>query len=220
MELQSIAVRDPSKRLRAALGVVLCALLVATSLLAARSAAAQPAHAMAWIFEGPGCRAQSAACADDALVKTLMEWLTTPHEPQGAARSPESPHLQPPRLAILDQAGISARLCPEAPADCAGIMAAYEASSRTVILRDMLDMRRAPDRSFLVHELVHVLQHQRRGAAFQARCSDVVSTEREAYQAQNRYLAAHGQLQRVGQMMGQMMCPSEEGEPVLRMGGL
>lgn len=99
-------------------------------------------------------------------------------------------------------------------------MAAYDAPTHTVILRDFLDMRRTPDRSFLVHELVHALQHQRQGAAFQARCNDVVNTEREAYQVQNHYLAVHGQFQRVGQMMGQMVCPREEGEPVLRMGGM
>ncbi len=97
-------------------------------------------------------------------------------------------------------------------------MAAYDAPTHTVILRDFLDMRRAPDRSFLVHELMHVLQHQRQGDAFQAQCSDVMNTEREAYRAQNRYLAEHGQMQRVGQMIGQMACPREEGEPVLRMG--
>lgn len=141
MDTQSLAEVDQADRAGAGLSAALCAFLLATGLLATLPAVAQPAHAMAWVFDGPGCRAQltgtpsgassaasigatpsashattSSACADDALVKTLLEWLTTPHEPQGAARSPESLHLQPPRLAILDQAGLSARLCPAARA--------------------------------------------------------------------------------------------------------
>lgn len=204
-----------------------------------RPAAAQSAYAMAWVFDGPGCRstgidAPSAgthsrnpvepiapppkplqeppqgACADDHLLQTLLDWLST------HLQQPKAQRL--PRLEILDRSGLAARLCPGAAADCEGIMAAYDAPTDTVILRDFLDMRRAPDRSFLVHELIHVLQHQRQGQGFQARCSDVVNSEREAYQVQNRYLAAHGQLQRVGQMIGQMSCPREDGEPVIRVG--
>lgn len=182
-------------------------------------AAAQALFGSTWMFEGPGCRAPESgagapapagACADEHLLRELSAWLSV----QGGLPAVQ----RVPKVAILDLQGLASRLCPQSPADCAGIMAAYDAPNHTIILRDFLDMRRASDRSFLVHELVHAAQHQQQGPGFQARCSDVVSSEREAYQVQNRYLAAQGQAQRVGQMVGRMTCPREDGEPVLRMG--
>lgn len=193
----------------AAGSAVMASLLMAV----ASPASAQLAYGMAWVFDGPGCRqgpaaSPAGACADDTLVASLLKWMVGA---SGTTGPVPTPHVH-----TVTQAELASRLCPRSAADCEGIMAAYEAHSGTILLRDFLDMRRAPDRSFLVHELVHVLQHQREGEGFQARCSEVVKSEREAYQLQNRYLSAMGQPQRVGQMMALMACPREDAEPVLR----
>ncbi len=204
--------RTPARRaLEVALATALAGILFTIN--GVTPASAQGPFSMAWIFDGPGCRqgpgaAPRGACADEALVTEMIRWA-------GRHLGLEPPPAAP-RVQIVSQAEMASHLCATAASDCQGIMAAYDAASRTIFLRDFLDMRRAPDRSFLVHELAHVLQHQRQGDRFQALCSEVVRTEREAYQLQNRYLADMGQLQRVGQMMAMMDCPREDGDPVLR----
>lgn len=103
-----------------------------------------------------------------------------------------------------------------APEACRGLVAAYEPARRRIVYLATLDMRQHFDRSFIVHELVHWLQHRDGLAQAEAPCRAVAAAEREAYAAQNRYLYHHRIGRRVGGMLKFMACPTDDEGPVAR----
>jgi hypothetical protein len=61
------------------------------------------------------------------------------------------------------------------------------------------------DASFLVHELVHVLQFHQDRKAFVA-CADFLAAEKQAYRVQNAYLRQQGQFYIAGAQMRGASC--------------
>lgn len=105
---------------------------------------------------------------------------------------------------------LQAIACPRRSADCADIAAFFDHTRYRILLRDDLDLARSTDNSFLVHELVHVLEHRAKGKRFLADCADSLRSEREAYRVQNTYLREQGRLERHGDMLSHMDCATEQ----------
>ncbi len=84
-----------------------------------------------------------------------------------------------------------AQVCPEEPRKCRQLVAAYSIERREILYRESLDPARVFDRSFLVHEYVHYLQHQDYGDQVNVSCQRILDNEREAYAAQAAYLRRH-----------------------------
>jgi hypothetical protein len=167
---------------------------------------------------GPGvahaARAGPAVGVDPELYDDLIGWA---EKLSGRAAPPEAVR---PAVRRLDAAGISRQVCPTTPRSCQGLVGVYGSHDRTILLRDDLDLRDPTDQSFLVHELVHWLQHLADGDSLDASCRRVMSHESEAYRVQNQYLARFRQWRRVGEMLRFMHCPEDSaGEPTLEPGG-
>ena len=140
------------------------------------------------------------ACVDAELASDLVGWaarLSGRSQPAAAVL----PLLQPLPLEELART-----VCPERPGSCRGLVAAYNTVSRRIVYRATLDMRNPTDQAFIVHELVHWLQHLERGDAIEDSCRSVLAAEREAYAVQNQYLTRFQQLQRVGEMLRFTYC--------------
>lgn len=61
--------------------------------------------------------------------------------------------------------------------------------------------------SILVHEMVHYLQYQRKGAGERPfNCEETIGLEREAYQVQREFLLRYGVIQPVGVAMHRVGC--------------
>ncbi|HEX6829259.1 MAG TPA: hypothetical protein VF104_09790 [Burkholderiales bacterium] len=103
-----------------------------------------------------------------------------------------------PIILRLPPAELAAHSCPKQSQQCAGVAAAFEPGEYVIYLRDNLDLEDTADNSFLVHELVHVLQWKRDGDAVFGDCERALDTEREAYRVQNAYLKRDGRLARYG----------------------
>lgn len=114
-----------------------------------------------------------------------------------------------PQFVALPATEIHREACKEQMPGCRGIVAMYDMERNRVLYRDDLDMDNDADNSFIVHELVHVLQYHQAGDAIYADCPTLVRTERAAYAAQNTYLQRQGQLLRVGRIMRMVSCGSE-----------
>jgi hypothetical protein len=66
------------------------------------------------------------------------------------------------------------------------------------------------DNSFIVHELVHVLQFKKFGHDHFNSCRKVLDSEQQAYYVQNNYLGEEGIDWREGFLLRFMKCPPEE----------
>jgi hypothetical protein len=76
-----------------------------------------------------------------------------------------------------------------------------------VLYRVELDITKVWERSFLVHELVHWLQHQAQpDTQSEPSCMAYRAAEREAYTVQNRYLRHHQSGRRAGTMLNMLHC--------------
>ena len=107
----------------------------------------------------------------------------------------------------MSKEGIVAEMCPERPAACDTLVALFEPAKYRVIYRSSLNLSKPYDRSFLLHELVHVLQFKARGPGIFFTCKERVAVEREAYFIQDRYLAESGLEIRVRGALRFMRCP-------------
>jgi hypothetical protein len=87
-----------------------------------------------------------------------------------------------------------------------GLMAAYIIEQRRIVYRDELDLENDSDNSFIVHEYVHALQEHYFGDQMFENCQGVMSAEKQAYRAQQRYLQSRGQLLRVGDRLRFVTC--------------
>lgn len=116
-----------------------------------------------------------------------------------------------PPILRLPPAELAAQACPKQREDCGSIAAAFEPGEYVIYLRDNLDFEDPADNSFLLHELVHVLQWKRDGEAMYEGCERAMETEREAYRVQNAYLKQEGRLVRFGHALLFASCAGQEG---------
>jgi hypothetical protein len=114
-----------------------------------------------------------------------------------------------PQLISMSKEAITQEMCPERPAQCDTLVALFEPLKYRVIYRNNLNLTKPYDRSFLVHELVHVLQFKAKGASIFASCKARVMAEREAYISQDRFLAEQAVEIRVSGALRFMRCPDE-----------
>ena len=118
-----------------------------------------------------------------------------------------------PVILRLPPAELAAQSCPKQSQKCAGVAAAFEPGEYVIYVRDSLDLEDPADNSFLVHELVHVLQWKRDGDAVFGACERALETEREAYRVQNAYLKREGRLARYGHALLFASCAGEQPVP-------
>lgn len=147
---------------------------------------------------------------DPELLGDLLQWAAR------LSGLPVPPAL--PTLTALPPEALARRVCPDEPRHCRTLIAVYDTDRREILYRDTLDLRDETDQSFIVHELIHHLQHRRDGDALFADCPSVMRAETEAYGAQNRYLAHFKQWRRVGEMLRFTHCPSTAAAPLVTPG--
>ncbi len=98
-------------------------------------------------------------------------------------------------------------VCRDQNIPCDNVLAAYDAREQRVLYRAELDLTKVWERSFLVHELVHWIQHQAQpDVGVEPTCQAYRAAEREAYTAQNRYLRHHHSGRRAGTMLNMLHC--------------
>jgi hypothetical protein len=112
---------------------------------------------------------------------------------------PAIPIGQLPPIRLVSAEYISSKVCPDDKNRCANLVAIFDTADYVILVRDSLDLDITFDNSFLVHELVHVLQFKSRGADIFKDCPTSIRTESEAYKAQNAYLQQEGQFARLGE---------------------
>jgi hypothetical protein len=145
---------------------------------------------------------------DLALMADLLQWA--------GRLSGLPPTSVLPELLALPAADLARRVCPEHPDDCRTLVALYDTDRAQVLYVDTLDLRNETDQSFIVHELVHYLQHLRDGDKLFAGCTQIMAAETPAYDVQNRYLTHFKQWRRVGEMLRFTHCQSAEADPQYR----
>ncbi len=111
---------------------------------------------------------------------------------------PPIPAEQLPFLEPMSTEEITLTQCPYVLTACDGVVSLYDHENYVIIYRDTLDMDTVEDRSFIVHEMVHVLQHRAGLVPKPLTCIDVVRIEKQAYHVQNAYLRSEGSWLRVG----------------------
>lgn len=119
---------------------------------------------------------------------------------------PAMPVEELPSFVALSAREMERQICPDAGNGCRGIVAYFDPLHRRILYRDNLDLDQPLDHSYLLHEIVHVLQHRQSGNAMYADCYALLQTEGQAYRAQNVYLRAMGQLAYVGGMLSRVSC--------------
>lgn len=147
---------------------------------------------------------------DPELLDDLLRWAVK------LSGLPVPPSLPP--LTALPQDELARRVCPDEPRHCRTLIAVYDTDRSEILYRDTLDLRDETDQSFIVHELIHHLQHRRDGDALFADCPRVMQAEAEAYAAQNRYLAHFKQWRRVGEILRFTHCPTTAAAPLVTPG--
>jgi hypothetical protein len=91
-----------------------------------------------------------------------------------------------------------------------GMVAIFDSDRYQILIRDNLDLDNPSDNSFLLHELVRVLQYKARGEDIFADCPTTMKTETEAYRVQNIYLGMEGQFMRVGDALAFVTCSGKQ----------
>ncbi len=105
---------------------------------------------------------------------------------------------------------LAQKVCPDAPGTCNSVAALFDTESYRIYLRDTLNPIDPMDNSFIVHELVHVLQFKKFGHDYFTSCRKVLDSEQQAYYVQNNYLGEEGIDWREGFLLRFMKCPPEE----------
>jgi beta-galactosidase GanA len=105
---------------------------------------------------------------------------------------------------------LAQKVCPDAPGTCNSVAALFDTESYRIYLRDTLNPTDPMDNSFIVHELVHVLQFKKFGHDYFTSCRKVLDSEQQAYYVQNNYLGEEGIDWREGFLLRFMKCPPEE----------
>lgn len=112
----------------------------------------------------------------------------------------------PPLYAVSTEE-LAETICPGQPGKCQTIAAIFDTERYRILILSKLDLADPADNSFLLHELVHVLQFKQMGEAGFANCEAIVASERVAYGVQNRYLATRNLFSQHGMMLRYMQCP-------------
>jgi hypothetical protein len=129
---------------------------------------------------------------------------------------PAIPVAQLPSIRLVSAEYISSKVCPDDKNGCTGLVAVFDTDDYVILVRDSLDLETTFDNSFLLHELVHVLQFKSRGAAIFRNCLTAIRTESEAYKAQNAYLQHEGQFARFGEGLRFATCEGQQDALSLR----
>ncbi|MBL0719450.1 hypothetical protein JI742_06055 [Piscinibacter sp. Jin2] len=122
-----------------------------------------------------------------------------------------------PQVEQLPLRQLHERVCPERPADCAGMLAHHDPARELILLADTLALDTAVGRSFLLHELVHALEDQAGKTPRAEDCEAVLVSERRAYRAQDAYLREAGRPERFGDRMELLACQSRQSGGVAHM---
>jgi hypothetical protein len=115
--------------------------------------------------------------------------------------------LPPVETVSNDQ--FSKMVCPFKPSRCRAMIAAFDTQRYRIVIRESLDLNDPGDNSFLVHEIVHVLQYKKDGSTRFMSCEGVIASEQEAFDAQNLYMKSFGLLRQEGTALRFMRCPPE-----------
>jgi hypothetical protein len=114
-----------------------------------------------------------------------------------------------PAFQPVSRAEMQRRICPEEAPGCGAIVALFDTDGYRILYLEQLDLDNPADNSFLIHEIVHVLQYHQKGEAIYADCGTLLHTEGQAYRAQNAYLRREGQLMRVGEVLRFTTCAGD-----------
>lgn len=111
-----------------------------------------------------------------------------------------------PAIVRVSHEEMKREVCPRDPASCNGIAAIFEPERQRILIDVALNLDLTDDNSFVVHELVHVLQFRQYGSLMYANCAASMNTEAQAYQVQNAYLKREGRLIRFYQRLAFAGC--------------
>jgi hypothetical protein len=111
-----------------------------------------------------------------------------------------------PEIVAMSQESITREICPHKASDCETLIALYEPTKHRVLYRNTLNLKLVKDQSFIVHELVHVLQYAQIGDKVFGSCKATMSSESQAFRAQDRFLGDSGEEFRVGSAFRFMRC--------------
>lgn len=123
---------------------------------------------------------------------------------------PAIPVADLPRVLLLPRSELNKTVCAAAPVRCAGLTAAFDTQRYLIVADDKLNFADPDDASFLVHEIVHVLQYKKDGITGFTSCTAVLESERQAYAAQNDYLREHGRPGQQGTMLRFSRCRPQQ----------
>lgn len=113
-----------------------------------------------------------------------------------------------PPVIPMPREELNRTVCAAAPARCMALVAAFDTREYRIIVDAALDLKEPLDNSFLLHEIVHVLQLKQSGTKQFTSCSAVVASEQQAYNAQNKYLREHGVVTQYGTSLRFTRCPT------------
>lgn len=116
-----------------------------------------------------------------------------------------------PPVVVMSLDDLTRNVCANNPQRCTSLVAAFDTNGYRILVRDTLDLEDPGDNSFLVHEMVHVLQLRKAGIKSFTSCREIVASEHQAYTVQNRYLNANGRIGQQGASLRFVRCPEEEG---------
>lgn len=123
---------------------------------------------------------------------------------------PPIPVAELPPMEPVSRATMQEIVCPEASPGCGAIVALFDTEGQRILYLESLNIENSSDNSFLVHEIVHVLQYRHRGEAIYADCTALLQTEGQAYRVQNAYLRREGQFLRVGDVLRFTTCGTDK----------
>lgn len=115
-----------------------------------------------------------------------------------------------PPVEVVSDNQFSQMVCPLKPWRCRAMIAAFDTQRYRIVVRESLNLDDPGDNSFLVHELVHVLQYKKDGSTRFMSCEGVIASEQEAFDAQNRYMKSAGLVRQEGIALRFMKCPPPE----------
>ncbi len=135
----------------------------------------------------------------------LLRWASRiSHRPMPA--DGEIPPLIPMSATAMGQ-----KVCPEQPRRCASLAAAYSIRTGEIYYRASFKMDKAIERSYIVHEMVHFLQHLSYQDEITDSCRRIFRMEREAYGVQAAFLRRHGSMYAGQAMPRSVSCMPEGG---------
>jgi hypothetical protein len=116
------------------------------------------------------------------------------------------PPEQLPFFEPMTAAQLEITQCRYVATGCDGLVAVYDHENYTIIYLDTFDENDPEDNSFIVHEMVHVLQYRDNRVPHPMTCRDISRLENQAYSAQNAYLRYMGSSSRWGRSESSTTC--------------